>query len=69
MAYIVKIETGKGKKKSNFQSIPLPNKERVCSYIKRHPAVKSNTEIKVTNTRTKKTLSGKESRFCTRKRF
>lgn len=69
MAYIVKIETGKGKNKSNFQSIPLPNKQRVCNYIKRHPAVKSNTEIKVTNTRTRKTLSGKESRFCTKKLF
>ena len=69
MAYIVKIETGRGKTKSKFQSIPLPNKQRVCNYIKRHPAVKSNTNIDVTNTRTKKTSTGKQSRFCVRKSF
>jgi hypothetical protein len=63
MAYIVKVVTGKGKNKSTFQSIPLPNKERVKRYIRRQPAIKSNTNIKVTNTRTKKTKTGKESSF------
>jgi len=69
MAYIVKVETGKGKNKSVSQSIPLPNQKRVCNWIKRNPMVKSNTNIKVTNTRTKKTSAGKESRFCVRRNF
>ena len=54
MAWVVRIETGSGKNKSVFQSIPLPNKARVRAYVKRHPAVKSNTKIKITNTITKK---------------
>jgi len=65
MAYIVRIEVGKGKNKSVSQSIPLPNKKRVCNFIRRSPFVKSNTNIKVKNTRTKKTVTGKQARFCT----
>ena len=61
--YIVRIEIGKGKRKSISQSIPLPTKMRVNTYIRKHPLVKSNTTIKVTNTRTKKTIIDKPARF------
>lgn len=37
MAYKVRIEVGKGKNKAVTESIPLPNKKRVCDYIKRSP--------------------------------
>jgi len=63
MSYKVRIEIGKGKNKSVSQSIPLPNKKRVVKFIKRSPFVKSNTNIKVTNTRTKKVINGKSFRF------
>ena len=63
MTYIVRVEVGKGKNKAITQSIPLPNKKRVSNYIKRNPLVRSNTDIKVKNTRTKKTVTGKQSRF------
>lgn len=69
MAYKVRIEVGKGKNHSVTESIPLPNKKRVCSYIKRSPLVKSNTQVKVKNLRTGKTTIGTQSKFCVRGRF
>ena len=69
MAYKVRIEIGKGKNRSVSESISLPNRKRVCNFIKRSPFVKSNTNIKVTNLKTKKVLTGKQSRFCIRKDF
>lgn len=53
MAYIVKIEIGRTK----MQSVPLPNKDRVRMYIKRNPAIRKNTRVKITNTITKKTIT------------
>ncbi len=67
MAYIVRVEVGKGKNKAITQSIPLPSKKRVCNYIRRNPLVRSNTQVKVTNTRNKKTLIGNQSTFCSRR--
>lgn len=55
MAWIVRIESGKGKNRSVRQSIPLPNKERVRAYVKRNPVGRSDTPVKITNTVTKKT--------------
>jgi len=69
MAYKVRIEVGRGKNLAISESIPLPNKQRVASFIKRSPLVKSNTNVKVTNLRTKKTLFGKSARFCNPNRF
>ena len=66
MAYKVRIEVGKGKNKAVTESIPLRNKKRVCSYIKRSPLVRSNTKIKVTNLRTKKVSIGTQHKFCSR---
>ena len=66
MTYKVRIESGKGKNQSITESIPLPNKQRVCNYIKRSPLVKSNTKIKVTNLQTKKVSIGTQSKFCRR---
>ena len=64
MAFKVSIKVGKGKNRSVMESIPLPNKKRVCEFIKRNPLVKSNTNIKVRNTLTKKTTTGKRAKFC-----
>lgn len=69
MPYKVRIEVGKGKNKAVTESIPLPNKKRVCNYIRRSPLVKSNTKIKVKNLRNNKTITGTEGRFCIRKDF
>ena len=69
MTFKVRIEVGKGKNRTVSQSIPLPNKQRVCSFIQRSPLVKSNTNIKVTNLRTKKVTTGKASKFCNPNRF
>ena len=66
MTYKVRIEVGKGKDKSVTESIPLPNKTRVCNYIKRSPLVRSNTKVNVTNIQTGKIHIGTESRFCSR---
>ena len=63
MSYIVRIEVGKGKNKAVSQSIPLPNKKRVENFIKRSPLVKSNTKIKLKNTRTKKITTGTIGKF------
>ena len=63
MAFIVKIKVGKGKNITRTQSIPLPNKDRVCRYVRKSPLVKSNTNIRVTNTKTKKTVTGKQGKF------
>ena len=69
MTYKVRIEVGKGKNHAVTERIPLPNKKRVCNYIKRSPLVKSNTKIKVTNLRTKKITFGTQSTFCVRGRY
>lgn len=63
MAYKVRIEVGRGKNKTVSQSVPLPNRDRVRGFISRSPLVKSNTQIKVTNTRKKKTITGTQGRF------
>ncbi len=64
MPYKVRIDVGRGKNRSVSESVPLPNRQRVCRFIKRSPLVKTGTKIKVTNIRTKKTLTGTQSRFC-----
>ena len=64
--YKVRIEVGKGKNKAVTESIPLPNKKRVCNYIKRSPLVRSNTKIKVTNLKNKKIHIGTQSKFCSK---
>jgi len=64
MSYKVRIEVGKGKNKSVTESIPLPNKKRVCAYIKRSPLVKSNTQVKVTDLKNDKTEIGTQFHFC-----
>ncbi len=69
MAFKVRIVVGRGKNRSVSESIPLPNKQRVCNFIRRSPLVRSNTNIKVTNLRTKKVMTGKEAKFCNPKRF
>lgn len=69
MTFVVRIVVGRGKNRSVTQSIPLPNKKRVVGFIKRNPFVRSNTNIQVTNLRTKKIMMGKESRFLNLKRF
>ena len=67
MTYKVRIEVGKGKNRAVTESIPLPNKKRVCDYIKRSPLVRSNTKVKVTNLRTNKLTIGTQSKFCSRR--
>jgi hypothetical protein len=64
MTYLVRVEVGLGKNQAITQSIPLPNKKRVCSYIKQNPLVKSNTRIKVTNLKNNKITFGTQGRFC-----
>lgn len=63
MAYIVNIEVGSGINKTRMQSIPLSNRIKVGMYIKRNPAIKSNTNVKVTNTFTKRSVIAKPSYF------
>ena len=65
MSYTVRVEVGKGKNRTVMQSIPLP-KKRVCGYIKRNPAVRSNTKVKVTNLKNKKLMILTQSTFCLR---
>jgi len=60
MPYIVKIQSGSGKNKARTQSVPLPNKARVRAYISRNPLGNYNTDVKITNTRTKKTSTIKK---------
>lgn len=67
MTYKVRIEVGKGKNKAITESIPLPNMDRVCNYIKRSPLVRSNTKVKVTDLRTKKVHIETRSKFCIRR--
>lgn len=64
MTYKVRIEVGKGKNRAVTESIILPNKERVCNYIKRSPLVRSNTQVKVTETNTGKVHFGTRAKFC-----
>lgn len=63
MAYKIFVEVGKGKNKSTSGSTPLPNKSRVENWIRRSPLIRSNTKIKVTNTRTGKITTGTQGRF------
>ena len=65
MAYVVRVEVGKGKNRSVTQSIPL-SKKRACAYIKRNPLVRSNTKVKVTNMKTGNTQTGTQGKFCNR---
>jgi hypothetical protein len=55
MAYVVKIETGKGKKRTVSQSIPLSSKEKVRRWVKRNPVGRNSTEVTIRNTRKKTT--------------
>ena len=57
MAYVVRIQTGKGKKRSVSQSIPLSNKAKVRKWVSRNPVGNSNTRVLIKNTRTKKTIT------------
>lgn len=57
MAWIIRVEKGRGKNKSVSQSTPLPNKARVRAWAKRNPMIKSNTKVTIKNTRTKKTIT------------
>lgn len=68
MSYKVRIEVGKGKNRAVTESIALPNKKRVCAYIKRSPLVKSNTTVKVTNLSNGRVTTGKQHKFCSKLR-
>ena len=57
MAYIINIQTGKGKSVTRSRSIPLPNKKRVRAWAKRSPVGNSRTKVKIKNTRTKRTIT------------
>jgi|TARA_Y100000310_G_C20494540_1_gene720859 hypothetical protein len=57
MAYIINIQTGKGKNFTRTRSVPLPNKKRVRSWVKRNPVGNINTKITIRNTRTKRTIT------------
>ena len=59
MSYIVNISIGRGLNRTIMQSTLLPNKIRVREYIRRNPAIKSNTNVKVTNTITRKSIIAK----------
>lgn len=63
MPYVVRVEVGKGKNRAVTQSIPLPNKKRMCAYIQRNPLIRSNTKFKVTNIKTGKSEKGNEAHF------
>jgi len=57
MAYIVRIQTGKGKNRSVSQSTPLQNKQKVRKWVKRNPVGNLSTDVTIRNTRTKKTIT------------
>jgi len=63
MAYKVFVEVGRGKNRATMRSVPLKTKQKVFDYIKRNPLVRSNTKVKVTNTRTGKTIIATQGRF------
>lgn len=69
MPFKVRVEVGRGKNRSVSESVSLPNKKRVFSHIKKHPFVKSNTQIKVTNLRTNKVTTGTQGRFLPSRKF
>lgn len=62
MSYTVFIKVGK----SQMGSIPLPNKIRVCNYIKRNPLARGKTKIEVTNLRNNKITYGTSFEFCSK---
>lgn len=66
MAYKVRVEIGKGKNHAVSESIPLPNRQRVCRFIRENPMVRSNTQVRVTNLRTGKVTIGNQAKFCIR---
>lgn len=66
MAYVVRVETGKGMNRAITQSVPLPNKERVAIYIRKNPLIRSNTNVYVFNTITRKGITGKPYNFTSR---
>lgn len=47
MAYIVRIQVGKGKEKSVSQSIELNSKADVSRYVRKHPFGNSKTHVEV----------------------
>jgi len=65
MTYKIRVEVGKGKNRAVTESTPIP-KKRVCSWIKENPLVRSNTQVKVTNIKTKEVQIGTQSKFCNR---
>jgi len=52
MAYKVFIRVGK----STMGSTPLKNKASVRAWVRRNPMGNTNTKVRITNLRTKKTL-------------
>lgn len=63
MAYVVKVKVRTRGGIAKSQSIPLPSKERVERYIRLSPMIRANTNIRVVNTRTKKTVEGQRAKF------
>ena len=63
MAYIVRIEVGRGFNRTIRQSIPLPSRNRVAIYINKNSSIRANTDVKVTNTITKKSIIKKPYYF------
>lgn len=57
MPYEVFIEVGKGKNRATMGSIPLKSKQAVTNYVRRNPLGNYKTPVKVTNTRTNKTIT------------
>jgi hypothetical protein len=67
MTWKVRVETGKGTKNhAVMESIPLPNRKRVCAFIKRNPMVRSNTIVKVKNLSNGKITRGTQYDFCSK---
>lgn len=63
MSYKVFVEVGKGKNRSTSGSVSLSNKQKVSNWIKKSPFVRSNTNVKVTNLKTGKTITATRGRF------
>ena len=68
MAYKVRVEVGRGNNRATTESIALPNKKRVCAYIKRNPLIKSNTNIRVKNLSNGRITTGTQYKFCSKMR-
>ena len=63
MAYKVSISIGSGKNLTRSESVALPNKDRVASYVKRSPIGNSNTKISVKDLNSGKIISGRKVKF------